>query len=316
QLQFNRSSTYASISGIDANQIETLPIEFAEGGSRLNDGQIVVGANIGETFFDEQIGRSTDPIDLYGKTLQLVLTKQNSDGSFTERRERLRVVGVLEESGGQYDWGIYMTLREVRSYNEWATGRRFDIRRDGYERVLIQAERSDLVEGIEQVISAEGYQTFSLQQILSQMRVVFGGIQVAFGCIGSIALLVAAIGIANTMIMAIYERTREIGLMKAVGATNRDVMLIFLGEAGTIGLIGGIFGILLALVVGQVGGAVAVNYMQSALNAPDDIVSPVNTPMWLILFSLVFSTVIGIISGVYPAIRAVQLDPMIALKYE
>ena len=178
--------------------------------------------------------------------------------------------------------------------------------------VWVEAQQVAAVEGF---ITAAGYQAFSLQSILSEVSVVFTGIQIAFGCIGGIALIVAAIGIANTMIMAIYERTKEIGLMKAVGATNRDVMFIFLGEAGVIGLIGGIAGLILASGVGRIAGSVGRNYLISQ-GAPDNIPSPVNTPIWLMIFAIVFSMAIGVISGIYPAIRAVQLDPMMALKYE
>jgi len=141
-----------------------------------------------------------------------------------------------------------------------------------------------------------------------------------FGGIGAISLIVAAIGIANTMIMSILERTREIGLMKAVGASNRDVMSVFITEAGAIGLLGGIGGVLFGIGAAKIIDLIAVAYISgqnaasgSTAAAPSSLVF---VPTWLPIFAIVFSVVIGLAAGIYPALRAVQLNPVTALKYE
>jgi putative ABC transport system permease protein len=136
--------------------------------------------------------------------------------------------------------------------------------------------------------------------------------------VGAIALLVAAIGIANTMAMAILERTREIGLMKAVGATNRDVLSIFLGEAAGIGFLGGLGGVLIGWLAGQGINVIAIVYLanQSAQQGGLPPSVAVSTPAWLPVFALVFATLIGLISGLYPALRAATMVPVLALKYE
>jgi len=135
---------------------------------------------------------------------------------------------------------------------------------------------------------------------------------------GAIALLVAAIGIANTMTMAILERTREIGLMKAVGANNRDVLAIFLGEAAGIGFLGGLGGVLISWALGQVLNVLVIAYMagQAAQSGGMPMTSAVATPLWLPLSALVFATLMGLVSGLYPALNAATLAPMMALKYE
>jgi putative ABC transport system permease protein len=142
--------------------------------------------------------------------------------------------------------------------------------------------------------------------------------QIIFGGVGAIALLVAAIGIANTMAMAILERTREIGLMKAIGATNRDVLSIFLGEAAGIGFLGGLGGILIGWLGGQLLNIAALAYLteQAVQNggAPPGVA--VFTPTWLPPFALLFATLVGLLSGLYPALRAATLMPVTALKYE
>ncbi|MCA9944651.1 MAG: FtsX-like permease family protein, partial [Anaerolineales bacterium] len=155
--------------------------------------------------------------------------------------------------------------------------------------------------------------------ILSSINVIFLIIQAVVGGIGGLALVVAAFGIANTMIMSIYERTREIGLMKAVGATNRDVMLIFLAEAGAIGLIGGIGGVLFGIVLGQIGGFIGQQYLLAQIaqsGGTGEVESLVYTPLWLPIFALVFAALVGVLSGIYPALRAIRLDPIAALRYE
>ncbi|HJW90466.1 MAG TPA: FtsX-like permease family protein [Anaerolineales bacterium] len=171
---------------------------------------------------------------------------------------------------------------------------------------------------IAEQIRSLGYQAYSPQDIVQGINSFYVVLQVVFGGVGAIALLVAAIGIANTMTMAILERTREIGLMKAIGATNRDVLSVFLGEASGIGFLGGLGGVLLGWSAGQVINVLALAYMArqaTQTGAPPPSVA-VYTPLWLPLFTLLFATLIGLLSGLYPALRAATLIPVNALKYE
>ena len=133
-------------------------------------------------------------------------------------------------------------------------------------------------------------------------------IQAVLGGIGSITLLVAAIGIINTMIMSIYERTKEIGIMKVIGATFGDIRLMFLTEAGLIGLMGGVIGILLSFGISHLLNQVGAAYLDGYLTTISLI------PPWLVLFAVAFSIMIGLVAGIYPANQAVKLSPIEAIR--
>jgi putative ABC transport system permease protein len=132
-------------------------------------------------------------------------------------------------------------------------------------------------------------------------------VQIVFGGIAGISLMVGGIGIANTMIMNVMERTPEIGIMKATGATNNQIMKVFLVESGTFGLIGGSIGVFFGYLISK-----AINVAAETYLGPNLLVTAVTNDM--ILQALGFSLVVGVVSGVYPAYRAVKLDPVEALR--
>ncbi len=322
ELHLNRLTGFTSIQGIDTAEYRKFGVEMASGGDTPGQWQALVGARVADNFFNNRTGEpGGDDLNLQGQTLQLVLTRFSTEtGETVERTVRLRVVGVMAESGGERDFSIYMPLRNVENLNNWVNGQRSNASRDGYSQALVKVETADMATAVEQEITRQGFFVFSFQSILSSINVIFLIIQIVVGSIGGLALIVAAFGIANTMIMSIYERTREIGLMKAVGATNRDVMLIFLAEAGTIGLIGGIGGVIFGVVLGQIGGYVGQQFLLAQIaqtgGSPEGVQSLVYTPLWLPLFAIIFAALVGVLSGIYPALRAIRLDPIAALRYE
>jgi putative ABC transport system permease protein len=320
-FKFQKLEAGVNIIGIDPRDLANLGLEATEGDTSLDRGEILIGVMIPSNFYDPKIRPGQEPPpppQLFGQPLQLVISKYDDQGNESRKNLALRVGGVLKETGGESDWSIYMPLDQVKALNEWGMNRRINYNKDGYSQVIVKVSDPDQVLDISKQITDMGFQAYTPQSFVQGINNFYKILQIVFGGVGAIALLVAAIGIANTMTMSILERTREIGLMKAVGATNRDVLAIFLGEAAGIGFLGGLGGVIIGWLAGQGLNVLAIVYLASQASQQGGMPPSVAvyTPYWLPMFALIFSTIIGMISGLYPALRAATMIPVLALKYE
>ncbi len=323
-IQFGRLETYPWMQGVDVDDLAMYEFTTQVGTTVLEPGTAVVGSWVLKNFYDPRQRPGQEPTppptpeEFVGQRVKFVLTKWTQDGQPVTRTITLRIAGVLTEARGEQDGAMFVRLDDLLKWEEWIRGRRVNFNKEGYNQLLVRAEDPGKVVEIADQINALGYQASTPQSYVEGINSFFVILQLVFGGIGAISLLVAAIGIANTMTMAILERTREIGLMKAIGATNRDVLSIFLGESAGIGLIGGIGGVLLGW-----GGSLAISFLATTYLAgqsgqfggpPSGMTT--YTPVWLPVFALVFSTLVGLLSGLYPSLRAATLVPVNALKYE
>jgi len=320
-IKYHRLEAGANVIGIGTDNLGGLGMEATQGGVELARRTVIIGPMVTSNFYDpnQRPGQQAPSLpDLYDQQLTFVFIKWDLNGNEIRKTLTYRVAGVLAQTQGESDWSIYMRLDEMKALNEWAMGRRINYNKDGYGQVIVKVDSVEHVLDVNDQITAMGFQAYTPQSFVQGINNFYLVLQVIFGGVGAIALLVAAIGIANTMAMAILERTREIGLMKAVGATNRDVLSIFLGEAAGIGFLGGLGGVLIGWLAGQGINVIALVYMaqQSASQGGMPPSVAVSTPVWLPIFALVFATLIGLMSGLYPALRAATLVPVQALKYE
>ena len=240
RLFYKKNEGWGQVIGSTPKTLEQLGLKAEIGSTGLGHGQMIVGAGLRENFWDPQLGQIKVET-LLGEPLTVEAMRPSADGEMTTRDWRYEVVGVLEE-GGDSSYQVFIPERDVQAINQWVTGRRINRSKDGFDRVIVQAADSKQVPAIQKQIKDLGFTTYSALDMAQEINSFFGILQAILGGIGAIALFVAALGIVNTLSMAILERTREIGLMKAVGARNRDVMVIFLGEAACIGLLGGVIG--------------------------------------------------------------------------
>lgn len=332
-LKLDRQEGWAQMYGVNMEDFTKIA-KLKRGTFELYRGQVVIGSMVPENFipWEERMDSETPPPapELMGKMLQMMQYTYNEGDMYPTESivARLEVVGELQRQGYMYDYSIFMPIKEAQRLNRrMNSGVPPDAQssgRKGYYQVLVKVQNPNQAPVVEQQIKDMGFAVQSDRQQLESINRFFLIVQAILGGIGAVALLVAAFGIANTMVMAIYERTREIGLMKAIGATNQDVMSVFLAEAGSIGFLGGVGGVLLAMGVNAVINVVGqplisqggMGIMGPGMPGQEVAQTLTATPLWLPIFAIVFAALIGVVSGIYPAIRAAALSPIHALKYE
>lgn len=318
-LVYQKYEGRVSLTGVDVEDLSELGLTAGEGELGLSSGTIILGSSVSENMYRPNYSGSdaTLTTDLLGKQVKLEITKMTTSGR-TTKTVRFRVVGILAEAGDTSDYAAYISMTDADNIVSWVNGERVNHSTDGYSSLTVRVDDSDNVLAVAEEITNMGFQTQTAQSFLENVNSLFTALQLVFGGVGAITLLVAALGIANTMTMAIMERTKEIGLLKAIGATNKDILSLFIGEAAGIGLLGGIGGSIISMVLGAVINAVGGLYLLEQATASGTTVttSIIYMPFYLPLFALAFSTIVGSVSGLYPALKAQSLPPVIALKYE
>lgn len=269
------------------------------------DGVIVVS-----TRALEGLGYDEDEYEsLIGQDVALTLSAPRSE----TQEFPLRLVGVVDA----YHEGhprTYVGLADMVALNAWWFNDPDFLEHEGYDVLIVKALSLNDASQIIDVLQERGFRVESLKMMLQTTNKAMVILQTMLGSIGGLALLVAAIGIANTMVMSVYERTREIGVLKAVGASSSDVRLLFMVEAALIGLLGGVVGVIGGWLLGLGLNEAILIYLRWKEIPMTGTFFMITG--WLVALALIFATVVGLLAGLYPAVRAARLNPVDALRYE
>ena len=325
----------AEIYGIKPEIMEHMDLDVAEG-RLLNSAdkyQLVFGKNVASWFYNPRQQQSyawdnTEPtVDVITK--DLIISNDwnlgtNNEGEGLEGNQHYSYieaegVGLLANENDESTYRVYMNidaLEEMKAAMDKELGNQVQTNgKKTYNNAIVYVDDTERVAAVcEEIKTTYGFQTYSLTDTLESMNETAKMIELILGGIGAISLLVAAIGIANTMIMSVYERTKEIGIMKVIGASLSDIGKMFLIEAGMIGFIGGIIGLAISYGLSILLNTVLLPVVGSLLGyAGEGMVASV-IPWWLSILALLFTTLVGVLSGYYPARRAMGLSALEGLR--
>lgn len=280
-----------------------------------------VTATAGEVFTDEDAG-DTSSIMLSPATLKLFGIEDEDTEAFIGEKVSLRLLvpaddgtedvneiiidkeyivrGITKEAGVL---NALMMLPELRNY----------VGIEEYERIQVRVDSNENLPIVEEELIAAGFRVSALSKTVEQASKIFQGIQAVLGTFGGIALLVSAIGMFNTMTVTLLERTKEIGIMRTIGASPNDVKYLFVSESVVVGFLGGVSGILMGVILGT-----TVNIFLNIVAGQfgGQAVSLFAFPLDFLAFIAIFSAAVGYLTGIFPARRASTLNPLDAIRYE
>ena len=285
----------------------------------------------------KQHDAEAEPPNFFGLPLEEDVTSDKNNDALVAKK--FRIVGVLnlqvKEGAGQ--GGVRGLFPGARIYiplpaaRQWSlehrgpmsqvalalarqSGSLGESESDGYDSAVVRVNDPIALTDVRKRLQELGFASFSIVDQLEQFRTVFLIIDSVLGLLGGISLLVASFGIANTMIMSILERTREIGIMKAIGAEDREIKLIFFVEAAVLGVVGGFAGVLAAWAFDAIANRLAYRFILKPQGA--SFVDFFSLPLWLSAGAILFALVVSIIAALYPAARAARIDPVRALRHD
>ena len=338
---------YSSIQGYSIDALNKLNLNFASGGIPAEGEplRLIYGNHTLEQFSNSKTNQNfwetgeLPDIDLAGSPLFMILDTDSywqsrssnmqepgGDGGQAVKPPKKYMVepaGVLAGDDNYYDNNSYSVLCDVDALkaqlkkafkNKAIPGQ--PTTKSGkpykeiyYSALYVNVDSMDAVQEVQNAIKEMGFQTDSNADWVQQMQSQYRSIQAILGGIGAVSLLVAAIGIANTMMMSIYERTKEIGIMKVLGCNLGDIRSLFLIEAAYIGFIGGAIGLALSYGISAI-----INRITTTMYGYETTTSFI--PFWLSGTALLFAVLVGMLAGFFPALRAMRLSPLAAIRNE
>lgn len=330
-------ASWATVAAIDAREMERMGYKRLSGTGITRPGEFLAGQYVAYNFSDSYRPEGSNTVDRWsggfddqGNPINVpdpyfdagstpITIEIESDNKVV--RKQFQPAGVLKEDnakGMETSYGLALNLSDLQSLvEELKTPGKSD---GEFKTVLVKVSDITKVKEVEKTIRKMQFSTYSMESIREPMEKEARQKQMMLGGLGAISLFVAALGITNTMIMSISERTREIGIMKSLGCYVRDIRILFLTEAGAIGLLGGLVGcvvsMLLAITINLVSFGMPPNpdAFLAAVVGSENLTRVCVAPPWLMLSAIAFSVAIGLGSGYYPANKAVQISALEAIK--
>lgn len=333
KLYSGKFESYTSIKAVDFDKLKKMDIELSSGVMPTKEGknEVLVGFYVNTSFYNP---KSRDPwmnppvLDVFKDKIEMIPNSEYYD----KKRPKgyiLTPTGVTTEMNWAYSSDVFMdydTFVKLKKEFERKNKKPNDgtnpntsssnkkVKENKYDELKVNVAEIEDVKEVQDAIKEMGFQAYSMTEALEQNKKTSSMIQAVLGGIGAVSLFVAAIGITNTMVMSIYERTKEIGVMKVIGAQVRDIKRLFLFESAMIGLIGGIVGIGLSYGTSQLINQVLANMSNGQEYSGMALSSYI--PAWLALAGMSFSTMVGLVAGYYPAVRATKLSALEAIRTE
>lgn len=236
-------------------------------------------------------------------SLTLFLAKLNEQGfeeiEVHKRDDKYTITGIIEDDNTSY---AYIPIKTIDDLNITT-----------HSQLKVKISSSDKMEEARNKIIEKGFLVSSLSDTIDQANKIFRIVQIVLALFGLVALIVSAIGMFNTMTIALLERINEIGIMRSIGASSGDIRMLFLVESLLMGFLGGVGGVLVGYLAGEIAN-LGINLL--AKNFGGQSLDLFYRPLWFVVVIIVFSTVIGLFTGIYPARRAGKLNPLAALRYK
>lgn len=332
------SYSWGQIKGIDFDALEMM-------GYTLNEGSFADADKKNTVFFGEQAVTAFE--DSQGNTVKFKfdenyniteceinpmkdtffirpVVNENENGTKTSSEvpsQRIRVGGVFKENykiDYETSQGIFIDITAakelVNQYNKLNAGPDSKLE---YSEIYVFVDDMKQVDAVKEKIQAAGFGCYSSDEELEYTKKVMMVVQLVLGAIGAISMFVAAFGISNTMVMSVYERTKEIGIMKVLGCDIKDIKALFLYEAGTIGFLGGAIGMIISYIVSIAANLIAKAVVNSLGEMEEGMLICVSSiPWWLAVSGILFSVLIGVAAGLSPAKRSVKVSALTAIHNE
>ena len=327
------------VEGVSQEELEAIPLGQGTCPKEGEEFQIIAGNMLVLDFYDSNTfeypywdNNEIPPVDmmkdkLYGRIMNVESFDGVNPDSLYSKRKQLKIAGVVEggpETYNAYCYMAYVEIEALKAYLEKEFRGKIlpeqPVDRNGnpykewiYPSVKLTVSDTALVEDTVTYFREMGYQVSSQQEWIEENNKVFDIVQLVLGGIGAVSLLVAAIGITNTITMSTYERRKEIGVMKVLGCDIENIGAMFVSEAGFIGFLGGAVGVILSYLLSKVVNIVGESFMTEAIGVAGNLSY---IPLWLPFVAVGFTILVGVVAGYFPARKATRISALAAIRNE